>query len=178
MRMLRIEAVTREVIDEIERVLRSEFMNNLAKQSRYDTHEAMSEIFNGFPKQTGERYLALLEERNRESAEKIRGLMFQFDDLIRLDPSGVQTLMRAINKSVLSLAMKGAPEQLRDLFFSNMSERAAKMLREEIESLGPVRGKDVAAAQASIVTTAKALADKEEIFLSTGAEGGEDDLIY
>jgi flagellar motor switch protein FliG len=74
--------------------------------------------------------------------------------------------------------MKGAPEQLQDLFFSNMSERAAKMLREEIESLGPVRGKDVAAAQASIVTTAKALADKEEIFLSTGAKGGEDDLIY
>lgn len=178
MRMLRMEAVTREVIDEIERVLRSEFMNNLAKQSRYDTHEAMSEIFNGFPKQTGERYLALLEERNRESAEKIRGLMFQFDDLIRLDPSGVQTLMRAIDKSALSLAMKGAPEQLQDLFFFNMSERAAKMLREEIESLGPVRGKDVAAAQASIVTTAKALADKEEIFLSTGAKGGEDDLIY
>jgi flagellar motor switch protein FliG len=150
----------------------------LAKQSRYDTHDAMAEIFNGFSKQLGDRYLALLEDRNRASAEKVRGLMFQFDDLIRLDPSGVQTLMRAINKSVLSLAMKGAPEQLRDLFFSNMSKRAAKMLREEIESLGPVRGKDVAAAQASIVTTAKALADKEEIFLSTGAKGGEDDLIY
>ena len=138
----------------------------------------MAEIFNGFSKQLGDRYLALLEDRNRASAEKVRGLMFQFDDLIRLDPSGVQTLMRAIDKSALSLAMKGAPEQLRDLFFSNMSERAAKMLREEIESLGPVRGKDVAAAQASIVTTAKALADKEEIFLSTGAKGGEDDLIY
>lgn len=177
-RMLRMETVTREVLDEIERVLRSEFMNSLYKQTKYDPHEAMSEIFNGFSKQTSERYLSLLKERNLESAEKIRSLMFQFDDLIRLDPSGVQTLLRAIEKSALALAMKGAPEPLRDLFYSNMSERAAKMLREEIESLGPVRGKDVATAQASIVATAKALADREEIFLSTGNKGGEDDLIY
>ncbi len=177
MRMLRMETVQKDVLDDIERVLRNEFMSNLAKTSRKDTHEMMAEIFNSLDRQTEARFTVGLEERNRDSAERVKALMFKFEDLSKLDPSGVQTLLRAIDKSKLAIALKGANEQLRDLFFSNMSERAGKMLKEEIEALGPVRGKDVAEAQTSMVNTAKELAAKDEIVLSKGGQS-EDDLIY
>jgi flagellar motor switch protein FliG len=178
MRMLRMETVQKEVRDDVERVLRNEFMSNLAKTSRKDTHELMAEIFNSLERQTEARFTSALEERNRDSAEKIKALMFKFEDLGRLDPGGVQTLLRAVDKGKLAIAMKGANEQVRDLFFSNMSERAGKMLREEIEALGPVRGKDVNEAQTAMVNVAKELAAKDEIVLSKGGAGGEDDLIY
>ena len=178
MRMLRMETVQKEVLDDLERVLRNEFMSNLAKTTRKDTHELMAEIFNSLERQTEARFTTALEERNRDSADKIKALMFKFEDLGRLDPGGVQTLLRAVDKSKLAIAMKGANEQVRDLFFSNMSERAGKMLKEEIEALGPVRGKDVAEAQTAMVNVAKELAAKDEIVLSKGGAGGEDDLIY
>jgi flagellar motor switch protein FliG len=137
----------------------------------------MAEIFNNLGREVEARFMTALEERNRESSERIKALMFKFEDLIKLDPSGVQTLLRAVDKSKIAAAMKGASEPLRDLFFSNMSERAAKMLKEEIEALGPLRAKDVYEAQGSIVNTAKELAAKDEIVLSNKS-GGEDDLIY
>ncbi len=121
MRMLRMETVQKEVLDDVERVLRNEFMSNLAKTSRKDTHEMMAEIFNSLDRQTEARFTTALEERNRDSAEKIKALMFKFEDLGRLDPGGVQTLLRAVDKGKLAIAMKGANEQVRDLFFSNMS---------------------------------------------------------
>lgn len=175
-RMLRMEPVQREILDKIEATLRSEFMSNLARTSKRDSHEMMAEIFNNFDRQTESRFIAALEERNRESAERIRALMFVFEDLGKLDPGGVQTLLRAVEKDQLALALKGASDNLRDLFFSNMSERAAKIMREDMESMGPVRLKDVDAAQMAMVQMAKDLAAKGEIMLA-GASG-EDELIY
>jgi len=134
------------------------------------------DIFNNFDRQTENRFLAALEERNRDSAEKIRALMFVFEDLSKLDPGGIQTLLRAIDKGQLGLALKGASDSLRDLFFSNMSERAAKILKDDMAALGPVRLKDVDQAQTAMVSTAKDLAAKGEILLAEG--GGEDELIY
>ena len=177
MRMLRMESVPKEVLDDVERVLRNEFMSNLAKTSRRDTHELMAEIFNGLARDTEARFMTALEERNRDSSERIKSLMFKFEDLAKLDPGGVQTLLRAVDKNKLAPALKGAPETLRDLVFSNMSERAGKMLREEMEALGPLRSKDVYEAQAAIITVAKDLAAREEIVLSNKTDG-ENDLIY
>lgn len=175
-RMLRMEPVQREILDKIEETLRIEFMSNLARTSKQDSHELMADIFNNFDRQTENRFLAALEERNRDSAEKIRSLMFVFEDLSKLDPSGVQTMLRQVPKDQLGLALKGASESLRDLFFSNMSERAAKILREDMASMGPVRLKDVDGAQQSMVNLAKDLAAKGEIMLAEG--GGDDELIY
>ena len=175
-RMLRMEPVQREIVEKIEETLRSEFMSNLARTSKQDSHELMADIFNNFDRQTENRFLASLEERNRDSAEKIRSLMFVFEDLGKLDPQGVQTLLRGVPKDQLGLALKGASDTLRDLFFSNMSERAAKILREDMASMGPVRLKDVDGAQQAMVNQAKDLAAKGEILLSEG--GGEDELIY
>src|SRR5580704_11933987 len=175
-RMLRMEPVQREILDKIEATLRSEFMSNLARTSKRDSHEMMADIFNNFDRQTEARFIAALEERNREAAERIRALMFVFEDLNKLDPGGVQTLLRAVEKDQLGLALKGSSDGLREMFFSNMSERAAKIMREDMESMGPVRLKDVDTAQMAMVQVAKDLAAKGEIMLA--GSGGDDELIY
>jgi flagellar motor switch protein FliG len=175
-RMLRMEPVQREILDKIEQTLRTEFMSNLARTSKRDSHEAMADIFNSFDRQTEARFIGALEERNRESAERIRALMFVFEDLSKLDPGGVQTLLRSVEKDSLGLALKGASESLREMFFTNMSERASKIMREDMESMGPVRLKDVDTAQMAMVQVAKDLAARGEIMLAGAA--GDDELIY
>jgi flagellar motor switch protein FliG len=175
-RMLRMEPVQREILDKIEQTLRVEFMSNLARTSKRDSHELMADIFNNFDRQTESRFIAALEERNRESSERIRALMFVFEDLSKLDPGGVQTLLRAVEKDQLGLALKGASDALREMFFSNMSERAAKIMREDMEGMGPVRLRDVDQSQMAMVQVAKDLAAKGEIMLA--GSGGDDELIY
>ncbi len=176
MRMLRMEAVQKDVLDDIERTLRNEFMSNLARTNRRDPHEAMAEIFNNLDRASESKFLSALEERNRDSAEKIKSLMFTFEDLAKLDPKSVQVLMRVVDKSKLPIALKGASETIKNLFFSNMSERAAKLLKEDIAALGPTRLRDVDEAQATIIGLTKDLAARGEIAISK--EGGEDELVY
>ncbi len=175
-RMLRMEPVQRDILDKIEQTLRTEFMSNLARTSKRDSHEVMAEVFNNFDRQTETRFLNALEQRNSEAAERIRSLMFVFEDLGKLDPGGIQTLLRAVAKDQLAIGLKGASETLRELFFSNMSERAAKIMREDMNAMGPVRLKDVDAAQMAMVQVAKDLAAKGEIILA--GSGGDDELIY
>jgi len=175
MRMLRMEAVQREVLDDVERTLRNEFMTNLARTNRRDAHELVAEIFNNLDRNTESRFITALEERNRDSAERIKALMFTFEDLGKLDAGAVQTLLRAVEKDKLALALKGASEALRELFFSNMSERAAKMMKEDMASMGPVRLRDVDEAQVNMVATAKDLAAKGEIIIS---KSRDEELIY
>ena len=174
MRMLRMETIQKEALDGLERTLRSEFMSNLARGQRRDAHEVMAEIFNNLDRAAETRILAALEERNRESAEKIRALMFTFDDLQRLDSAGVQVLLRAVPKDKLLLALKGASDALRDLFFRNLTERASKLLKDDLAALGPVRLRDVDEAQATIVLQAKDLAAQGQIQL---ADGREDEMV-
>ena len=176
MRMLRMEMVQKDILDGVEKTLRTEFMSNLARTNRRDPHEMMAEIFNNLDRANEGRFMTALEDRNRISAEKIKALMFTFEDLTKLDPSGVQTLIRTVDKSKLGIALKGASDQLKDLFFSNMSERAGKILREDMESMGPVRLRDVDEAQSYLVNTAKELAAKGEIIIADAK--GEDELVY
>ena len=175
-RMLRMETVQKEVLDKVEETLRIEFMNNLARTNRRDSHEMMADIFNNLDRQTEQRFLLALEERSRESSERIKALMFTFEDLSKLDPAGVQTLLREVDKAQLGLALKGASDSLRDLFFSNMSERAAKILREDMDGMGPVRLRDVEAAQMDMVNVAKDLATRGDIMLADNK--GDDELVY
>ena len=176
MRLLRMEAIQKDVLDGLEQTLRTEFMNNLARTTRQDSHELIAEMFNNMDRNAEGRFMAALEERNRESAERIKSLMFTFEDLTRLDSLGIQVLLRNVDKEKLSIALKGASDVIKDLFFKNMSERAGKMMREDMEALGPVRLRDVDDAQAIIVQTAKDLANNGEITISEG--GSQDELIY
>jgi flagellar motor switch protein FliG len=175
-RMLRMEPVQKDILDDVEKTLRTEFMSNLARTNKHDSHELMAEIFNHLDRTAEARFLDALSKRNAESSERIRALMFTFEDLIKLDPGGVQTLLRSIDKSRLAIALKGASEAIRNLFFSNMSERASKILREDMQALGPVRLRDVDDAQMEVVTLAKNLADKGEIMIVD--QKNEDELVY
>ena len=175
-RMLRMESVQKDILDKVENTLRIEFMSNLARTAKRDAHEQMAEIFNNFDRQTESRFITALEERSRDSAERIKALMFTFEDLSKLDPGSIQTLLRNVEKDKLGLALKGATDGLRDVFFSNMSERAGKILREDMEAMGPVRLKDVDEAQMRMVNVAKDLANKGEIMIAN--KQGEDELVY
>jgi flagellar motor switch protein FliG len=175
MRMLRMESIQREVLTDVEQTLRSEFMSNLARSTRRDAHEMMAEIFNSLDRVSEARFLASLEERNHDASERIKALMFTFDDLQRLTATAMQVLLRNVDKEKLPLALKGASERLRELFFKNMSERAGKMLKDDIDSLGAVKLRDVDEAQASIVLTCKELAASGEITISAGKD---EEMIY
>jgi flagellar motor switch protein FliG len=175
-RMLRMEAVQKDILDEVEKTLRTEFMTNLARTQRRDSHELIAEIFNSMERASEAKFMEQLEKIEPESAEKIRSLMFTFEDLLKLDPSAIQTLIRALDKDKMPVALKGATETLRELFFNNMSERAAKIMKEDMGSMGPVRLKDVEEAQQYVVNIAKDLEARGEIVIATGTE--EDEMIY
>jgi len=177
MRMLRMENVQKDILSHVENTLKNEFMTNIAKTSRTDSRELIAEIFNNFDRSTETRFTTALEERNPDLAQQIKNLMFTFDDLTRLDPQGAQRLLRDVPKEQLTLALKGASETAKSLFLDNMSERAAKMLREDLEGMGPVRLKDVDEAQASIVAIAKGLAEANEIIISDDSDSSNE-IIY
>src|SRR3954463_8033108 len=175
-RMLKMESVQKEALEHIEETLRTEFVTPVSQPSRRDAHELMAEVFNAFDRQTESRFLAALDESNRGAAKRIRDLMFTFEDLTKLDPGSVQTLMRQVDKDTLGQALKGANDVVRAFFFANMSTCAAKNLQEEMGSMGPIRLKDVDTAQTKLVTLAKELADKGEIMISKNR--AEEERVY
>jgi flagellar motor switch protein FliG len=167
-RMLSIDPVQKEILDKIESTLRTEFMSTLSHTQRRDSHEQMADIFNAFDRQTEARFMTALEDVSRDSAERIKALMFTFDDLARLESAAIQTLLQNFDKREMALALKGASDTARDFFFANMSSRAAGMMRDDMESMGAVRLKDVDEAQSRLVNTAKDLAARGEIVITKG----------
>src|SRR6266436_3504357 len=117
-----------------------------------------------------------MEEDNRESAERIKALMFTFDDLVKLDSGSAQTLMRNVDKDKLGVALKSANEEVKGFFMGNMSSRAGNMLMDDMAAMGPVRLRDVDEAQALLVNLAKDLAAKGEITLTKNR--ADDELVY
>ena len=176
MRMLRMDAVQKDILDGLEKTLRKEFMSNLSKSTRRDSNELIAEIFNSLDRNTESRFMEALEERNREAADRVKSLMFTFEDLQRIDAQGIQVLLRNVDKDKLAVALKGASETIKELFFGNMSSRAGKILKEDMEAMGPVRLRDVEEAQQYVVTTAKDLAAANELVISEGKDS--DELVY
>ena len=176
MRMLRMDSVQKEVLDSLEKTLRKEFMSSLSKSTRKDAHEFIADIFNSLDRNTETRFMEALEERNRESAERVKSLMFTFEDLTRIDSQGIQVLLRNIDKDKLAVALKGASDTLKDLFFNNMSTRAGKIIKEDMDAMGPVRMREVEEAQQYIVASAKDLAASGEIVVAEGNDS--DELVY
>lgn len=176
MRMLKMESVRREILDDIERTLKVEFTANIAKAPQRDSYELVAEIFNLMDRPTETKFISALEERNLETAERIKSLMFTFEDILKLDSTAIQSIIRMSDKTKLSLALKGANETVQNAFFKSMSERAAKLMKEDMGAMGMVRVKDVDEAQTYIIATTKALSAKGEIVLRNGNEK-EDELI-
>ena len=176
MRMLRMDSVQKEVLDGIEKTLRKEFMSNLSKSTRKDSHEFIADIFNSLDRSTEARFMEALEERNRESAERVKSLMFTFEDMTRVDGQGIQIVLRSVDKDKLAIALKGASETIKELFFNNMSSRAGKIVQEDMEAMGPVRLREVEEAQQYVVQVTKELASSGEIVLKEGKE--DDEMVY
>ncbi len=174
-RMLGLDPVQEEILEKIEMTLRTEFMSTLSHTQRRDSHEQMAEIFNSFDRQTEARFMTSLEDQSRDSAERIKELMFTFEDLVRLETSAIQSLIQKMDKRDMALALKGANEPTKELFFGNMSTRAAKLLKEDMESMGPVRLKNVDEAQGKMVSMAKDMAARGEIIITKNV--GEDEMV-
>ncbi len=164
-RMLSLDPVQKDVLEKIESTLRTEFMSTLTTSKRRDSHEQMAEIFNSFDRQTEARFITSLEENDRDGADRIKALMFTFEDLSKLDNTAIQTVISKIDKKELALALKGGNEQVREFFFANMSARSSKILRDDMDAMGPVRLKDVDEAQGRMVSIAKDLAARGEIVI-------------
>ncbi len=167
-RMLGLDPVQKEILEKLESTLRTEFMSTLSTTKRRDSHEQMAEICNALHRTNEARFFTSLEEQNRGAAERIKALMFTFEDLSRLDASALQALVQKMDKKDLGLALKGANDQVKETFFSNMSARAGKLLKDDMEAMGPVRLKDVDEAQGRMVSTAKDLAARGEIIINKG----------
>ncbi|MFT7433586.1 MAG: flagellar motor switch protein FliG [Alphaproteobacteria bacterium] len=174
-RILIMDNVSREIIESVEDSLKNEFMRNLAAKQKRDSHELMAEIFNNFDRASEQKFMDLLDKRSHDDAERIRSLMFTFEDIGKTDDKGIQLILREIEKEKLPMALKGANESINEMFLRNMSERASKILKEDMDAMGPVRVKDVDEAQNAIVEVAKRLSDAGQIIITE--EGGDDDFI-
>jgi flagellar motor switch protein FliG len=171
MRMAHLAKVDTKVVEEIEIVLKEQLESaGVADGRQLGGVEVVASIFNQMERNLEQDLLGKVEEMDPELAEKIRQLMFTFEDLVQLDDKGVQVLLKEVSSEEITLALKGASEAMKEKVFSNMSERASAMLKEDLESMGPVRVSDVEKAQVKIAMAAKKLEGEGKLFLSRGDE--------
>ena len=175
-RMLHAEPVTKEILETLEQTLRTEFMANIKNSGRSDTFERIVSIFNNLDREDEGRMLSDLSERDQESAERVRSLMFTFDDLAGLDPAGFALLTSNVDKSTLAKALKGASEATADSFYSQMTTRSYNMLMDQMEHMPPIRQSDISRAQKDILDKTKELADSGALIMPGGGE--EDEIVY
>lgn len=169
-RIIKMEAVPRDVLEDVEKTLRSEFMANYVRTLGHDSHAIMAEILNRTDKSLFDAIMDPLERRLPESAQRIKQLMFTFEDLTRLEPQALQVLIRNCDADVLALALKGLDQPMQMHFLANMSERAGNLIRDEIELMGAVRATDVEEARLTVLRTAKQLAEEGEIVISNRSD--------
>jgi flagellar motor switch protein FliG len=169
--MAHLERVDKKIIEEIEGVLKEQLESiGVVDGRRLGGVEVVAGMLNQMNRTTESEILESIEESNPELAEKIKQLMFTFEDLLKTDDKGTQLLLKEISSEDLTLALKGASEALKDKILNNMSERAAKMLREDLEAMGPVRVSDVEKAQVKIAMVAKKLSEEGKIMLTGGGD--------
>jgi len=132
---------------------------------------SVAELLNHVDKANENLIISKIEELNPELADNIRQLMFTFDDLIFVDDRGIQLILREVSNEELTIGLKGAGDEVREKLFKNLSERAAAMIKEDLEAMGPVRLSDVEKAQQNIVRIAKRLEDEGKIIIARGGGG-------
>lgn len=170
-RLASLERVDKRYVDEIENVIKEQLENiGFTKGSQLGGVEAVANIFNQMDKELESELLGKIEEQDPNLVERIRQLMFTFEDLIKLDDRSIQTLLKEVSSDELSVALKGASDALKAKIFANMSERAAGMLKEDLEVMGPVRLSEVERAQIRIAMVAKRLETEGKIVISRGDE--------
>ncbi len=172
MRLANLEAVPDDMLIAVDKVLQSQLIAMGGKEGRkVGGIQAVAEILNSVDRATEEEVLAEIEEESVQTAEEIRALMFVFEDVKVLDDRGMRELLKEISNEDLTMSLRGASEELREMFFRNMSERASKMIREDLEIMGPTRLSDVEAAQQNVVKAVRKLEAEGKVVLTRG--GGD-----
>ncbi|MCR5347304.1 MAG: flagellar motor switch protein FliG [Fretibacterium sp.] len=174
-RIATMDRITPEVLREVERVLERKLSTVMGQDfTMAGGIDAVVALVNSADRTTERNIMEYLEENDPELAEEIKKRLFVFEDIMRLDDRSLQRILREVDMKELSLALKGATEELKTKFFKNMSKRAAEMLQEDMEYMGPVRVKDVEEAQQKVVNVVRGLEEQGEIVIATG---GEDELV-
>ena len=176
MRLARLEAVPEDMLMEVDRVLTSQLIAMGGKEGKkVGGVQSVAEILNQVDRSTEEEVLSEIEEESTQMAEDIRNLMFVFEDCKLLDDRGMRELLKEVSNDDLTLALRGASDELKERFFKNMSERAGNMIREELEFMGPARLSEVEGAQQNIVKVVRRLEQGGKIVINRG--GGGDVLV-
>ncbi len=176
LRLANLDHVAPELIEEVDRVLKSELSSvGTSEQATLGGVQPVAEMLNVMDKNTETTIMSRIEERDPILSEEIRKLMFVFEDIIKIDDRGIQTLLKEVPNDKLILALKTANEEIRDKIFKNISQRAANLLKEDLENMGPARLSDVESAQVEIVNVARRLEGEGKILIARG--GSEDALV-
>ena len=174
-RLSQLNTVKSEVIDEVREVLKSHMRGGaVGGEESVNGTQSVAEILNFVDRANSERIFSELEELHPELAEQIRNLMFTFEDLLALDDRAMQTVLKEVPREELVIALKTASQELRGKIFKNISQRAAQMLQEDLETLGPTKLKDVEKSQQGIIDIVRRLEAEGKIQLATG---GDDVLV-
>ena len=170
MRIATLEGVQPTALSELNEILEKQFSGKQGGQSTMvGGLKTAADILNFVEGSAEAAIMEKIKEQEPDIGQNIEDLMFVFENLVDVDDRGFQTLMREVQTDQLQLALKGADDVLKEKFLSNMSQRAAEMMRDDLEAMGPVRVSDVEAAQKTILTAARVLSDKGEIMLGGGA---------
>jgi len=175
MRIATMDRTSPEIISEVERVLERKIATVLSQEfTAAGGIEALAELLNRCDRSTEKTILETLEEESQEIADEVKKLMFVFEDIIMLDDRSIQQVLKEIDQKELALALKGASDEVKEKMFGNMSKRAADMIKEDMEFMGPVRLKNVEEAQQRIVAVVRRLEEAGEIVIS---RGGEEEML-
>lgn len=166
MRLVSIKKVSEKALNEVLDIFKIQFSNRAIREKKINGIRALADILNFSDKTTEEFILSMIEEKDTSLSDKIKNLMFVFDDLIKLDDRGIQTLLKEINNEDLIVALKSASESLKEKIFKNMSQRAVQIIKEEMEAKGPVKISDVERAQQNILKVVRRLEAEGKIILS------------
>ncbi|SDF28352.1 flagellar motor switch protein FliG [Desulfovibrio legallii] len=170
MRLARLEAVPEDMLMEVDKVLTSQLIAMGGKEGKkVGGVQSVAEILNAVDRATEEEVLSEIEEDSAQMAEDIRNLMFVFEDCKNIDDRGMRELLKEVPNEQLTLALRGASDELKEKFFKNMSERAGNMIREELEFMGPTKLSDVEGAQQDIVKIVRRLEGENKLVISRGA---------
>lgn len=172
LRIANIDFISPSLIAQVDEVLKQE----LATLGSIDTQQLggiqpIADMLNVMDKQSEQNIMARVEEKDPQLAEEIRKLMFVFEDIIYIDDRGMQTLLKEVPNDKLVMALKTAPDEIKGKIFKNISKRASDLLREDLESMGPVKLSDVEKAQQEIINVAKRLESEGKIMIARGGEG-------
>ncbi len=170
LRLANLEAVPADMLMEVDKVLQSQLIAMGGKEGKkVGGTQAVAEILNAVDRATEEEVLSEIEEDSAQLAEDIRNLMFVFDDCRTLDDKSMREVLKEVANEDLTMALRGASDELKGKFFSNMSERASNMIREELEYMGPTRLADVESAQQGIVRTVRRLEGEGKVTINRGS---------